>query len=79
MARQLRFVINGETVSGQDLEFEPLQERWNEYRCEDGSLVKIRLVVSKIVKLDRLDPFGQPIYQIVSTNVVSAAPPDAPS
>jgi hypothetical protein len=63
-------------VNGEELEFEPLKESWNEYRCEDGSYVKLKVVVSRIIRLDRQNPQGESIYQIISTNVVAATPPN---
>jgi len=75
MPRPVRLKLGNEMVDGEELEFEPLKESWNEYRCEDGSYVKLKVVVSKIVRLDKHNPQGEPIYQIMSTNVVAATPP----
>lgn len=74
MAR-VRLKLGEEWVEGEELDFEPLSERWNEYRCSDGSLVKLRLVVSKIVKLDKKNAQGEPIYQVASANVLAITPP----
>ncbi len=75
MAGRVRLKLGDEWVEGEELDFEPLSERWNEYRCSDGSLVKLRLVVSKIVKLDKRNPTGEPIYQVMSANVLAVTPP----
>lgn len=75
MPRQVKLRLGDEFVDGEELEFEPLKESWNEYRCEDGSYVKLKVVVSKIVRLDKVNPqTGEPIYQILSTNVVAVTP-----
>ncbi len=74
MAR-VRLKIGDEWVEGEELEFEPLKETWNEYRCSDGSLVRLKIVVSKITKLDKRNPSnGEPIYQVLSSNVLAATP-----
>lgn len=74
MAR-VRVNLAGEWVEGEELEFEPLKETWNEYRCSDGSFLRLKLVVSKITKLDKRNPAnGEPIYQVLSTNVLAATP-----
>lgn len=72
---RVRLKLGEEWVEGDELEFEALSERWNEYRCSDGSLAKIRLVVSKIIKLDKRNPIGEPIYQVTSANVLAVTPP----
>lgn len=75
MSRPVKLKLGDEAVNGEELDFEPLKESWNEYRCEDGSYVKLKIVVSKIIRLDKMNPQGEPIYQIMSTNVVAASPP----
>ena len=75
MSRRVKLKLGDEWVEGEELDFEPLKESWNEYRCEDGSYAKLKVVVSKIVRLDRENPqTGEPIYQILSTNVVAVTP-----
>lgn len=75
MPGRVRIRLGNEWVEGEELDFEPLRETWNEYRCTDGSYVKLKVVVSKIVKLDRRNAQGEPVYQVASTNVVAATPP----
>lgn len=74
MAR-VRLKVGDEWVEGEELDFEPLKEQWNEYRCSDGSYVKLKLVVSKIVKLDQRNDSGEPIYRVASANVLAVTPP----
>ncbi len=68
-------MFQGEPVEGEDLDFEPLKESWNEYRCSDGSYVKIKLVVARITKLNKRSDSGEPVYVVNSSNVVAATPP----
>jgi hypothetical protein len=77
MSRHVKIKLGDELVDGEELEFEPLKESWNEYRCEDGSYAKLKVVVSRIIRLEKLNPQGEPIYQFISTNVVAATPPPA--
>ena len=67
-------VINwqGREVPAEELEFEPLREGWNEYRTEDGTLLKLKAVVAKIIRLDAYTAEGDPIYNVTSSNVVTA-------
>lgn len=77
MPRHVKIQLGNESVDGEELDFEPLKESWNEYRCEDGSYVKLKVVVARIIRLERLTPQGEPIYQVISSNVVAATPPVA--
>lgn len=71
----VRIKLGDEWVEGEELEFEPLKETWNEYRCSDGSFVRLKIVVSKITKVDKRNAQGEPIYQVASANVLSVTPP----
>ncbi len=53
-------------------------EYWNEYMVDDGSIIKIKLVATEIVKLDNMhDPnTGDPVYVVLSMNVVSVQAPE---
>lgn len=76
MATKTKFLFNGVEVDAEEQDFEPLQERWNEYRTEDGSLVKLKAVVGKIVRLALYTADGEPVYHVNSNNVVFASAPD---
>ena len=75
MAVKTKVMFGGKVVEAEELEFEPLQERWCEYRAEDGALIKVRLVVAKIVRLNLYTAEGDPVYHVLSTNVMAASVP----
>lgn len=75
MGQRVRLKFGGEWVEGEELDYEPLREAWNEYRCSDGSFLKLKIVVAKIVKLDRQSDAGEPIYVVNSSNVLAVTPP----
>jgi hypothetical protein len=75
MGQHVRIKLGEEWVDGEELDFEPLKEGWNDYRCSDGSYVKTKLVVAKIIKLDKQNAAGEPIYVVNSSTVVAATPP----
>lgn len=52
-------------------------ERWSEYRLSDGSLVKVKPVLTSIVRVDgEFDPLGNPVYVIAAQPVVAVTPTD---
>ncbi|MFQ5663408.1 MAG: hypothetical protein ACE5HL_06225 [Terriglobia bacterium] len=75
MARRTRINIGDRTIEAEDMEFQPTREDWSEYQVEDGFTVRIKLVVSSILKTGERDPQGNPVYIVQSTNIVKVLPP----
>ncbi|MFQ5818000.1 MAG: hypothetical protein ACE5H2_08625 [Terriglobia bacterium] len=76
MARRTRINIGDRTIEADDMEFRTGHEDWNEYLVEDGYTVRIKLVVSSILKTNERDPQGNPVYIVQSTNIVKVMPPE---
>ncbi|MFW6111041.1 MAG: hypothetical protein ACOC6H_03290 [Thermoproteota archaeon] len=57
-------------AEAKDLDFEDQTEVWNEYKLEDGSTLKVKLVLQGVKRLDKCNPDGNPIYMIQSKNIV---------
>lgn len=64
-----------EMVDGEEVDFEPLAERWNEYRLSDGTLLKMKLAITKIIRLEKYNDVGEPIYLVSSNNLLSVSVP----
>jgi hypothetical protein len=53
-------------------------EVWNEYILEDGTVLRMKLVVTEVYRIEGLyDNDGNPVYQVKSSNVVAIRPPDS--
>jgi len=76
VARKTRINIGDRTIEAEDMEFQTGREDWNEYTVEDGYTVRIKLVVSSILKTGERDPQGNPVYIVQSTNIVKVLPPE---
>ena len=76
MARKTRINIGDRTIEAEDMEFQAGREDWSEYQVEDGFSVRIKLVVSSILKTQERDPQGNPVYIVQSTNIVKVLPPE---
>lgn len=61
-----------------EVDFSDEQEFWNEYKLEDGTTLKVKLVLRGVKRLARYEPDGTPVYVINSMNVVRAlnVPPE---
>ncbi len=77
MARKTRINIGDRTIEAEDMEFTTGREDWNEYQVEDGHTVRIKLVVSSILRTADRDPQGNPVYIVQSTNIVKVLPPES--
>lgn len=53
-----------------DLDFTEEVEQWNVYKLEDGTTLKVKLVVRGVKRLNKHNPDGTPIYIINSQNIV---------
>ena len=64
--------FNGRMVEVTPLTFRAAGENWNEYLAEDGSVARVKLVVTEILRVDgEYDPDGNPQYLVRSSNVVA--------
>lgn len=55
-----------------EIDFSEEKEYWNEYQLEDGTTLKVKLVLRGVKRLNRHEPDGTPVYVINSMNVVRA-------
>lgn len=62
---------------GEEVEFETEREGWNEYVLHDGTRLKMKSVVSDVLRLEIYQADGSPVYFINSTNVVTAIVPES--
>ena len=75
MERNIKVPFQGAPVDGEDLDFKTIREEWNEYQTSDGSTIRVKLVMTNIVKLkDKYDPTGSPIYVVRSSIVLAVSP-----
>ena len=77
MARKTRINIGDRSIEAEDMDFQSVKEDWSEYQVEDGYSVRIKLVVSSILKTNERDPQGNPVYIVQSTNIVKVLPPES--
>ena len=68
--------VGGQQIMGEEIEFETEHESWNTYILHDGTKLKMKAVVSNIVRLDMYKPDGEPVYVVNSSNVASADVPE---
>lgn len=73
----MKFKMNlaGKEVEAETVGFSPIDEHWSTYKIDDGSIVRLKLVVSDVFRLPTKDPItGAPQYIVRSSNIVSVEP-----
>lgn len=69
--RKINLPGRGE-VDATEVGFRSTGEYWNEYLLDDGTVARLKLVVTSVYRLDgEFDQKGQPAYIIESGNVVA--------
>jgi hypothetical protein len=64
-------------VDAEQVGFRPVQEFWNEYHLDDGSTLRLKLVVTTVLRVpDMFDAEGNPAYLVNSTNVMAVDAPE---
>ena len=67
----------GREVEATDIGFRQVREDWNEYELQDGTTLRMKTVVSDIVRVEgEYDNEGNPIYVVKSGNVLVVKAPD---
>ena len=68
--------FQGRSCRGVEIEVEESTERWCVAKLVDGSVIRLKAVITEILKLEgEFDAEGTPIYMIKSTNITSVASP----
>ncbi len=67
---------------GRIVNFKPLREEWSDYSLSDGTVLRVRVVLSKVTRMLNPDssmafgPTGEPLYFLQSANVVQVLSPN---
>ena len=67
---QIPRILQKDLEEGKDIDFKEKQEDWNIYELGDGTILKIKLVLTGVKRLKKWKPDGTPIYLVNSTNIV---------
>lgn len=65
----------GEFTEGERVNFETVKEAWNEYRCEDGTIIRFKAAVTSVYRTSLLNNAGDIIYVANSSNLMDVEIP----
>ncbi len=71
MAKQ-KYAYQGREVDGESVEFTTQGEQWTVYNLADGSLMRVKLVMMDVARLDdEFNQNGDPIYMFSAQQVIA--------
>jgi len=70
------FEYEGRQVFGQSVDFETKGEAWSQYALEDGTTIKMKLILLDVVRLEEHQQNGDPIYQFAAQYITATQSPD---
>jgi hypothetical protein len=74
--KRVKINFAGQQLDAEQVRVEQCTERWNEYRLDDGTLLKLKLLLATVHRVEgRYDAEGNPMYAIQSTNMICAEAP----
>ena len=76
MSKKKTVLYQGHIHEGEDLEFTTEKDAWIIIKAEDGTEIKLKPAVSRIVRSEQFTPEGEPIYIVNSTLLISQNVPD---
>jgi hypothetical protein len=55
--------MTGQMVEGIDVPIEEANERWSEFKLEDGTIIRAKMNIVSVARIpERFDPVGNPMY-----------------
>ena len=76
MSDKIKVNFGNEIVDASPVPINQSSEYFNQYFLDDGTVLRMKLVATRVLRLDdRYDNDGSPVYFVQSTNVLSV---DAP-
>lgn len=75
---KIQITMNDQVVEAVDVPILQSNEVWSEYKLEDGTMLRVKLVVGSIIRLiGQCDPEGNPVYLSKGTVVSIPIVPDS--
>jgi len=77
MSNKIKINFAGEEVEATPIEINQTNEYWNQYLLDDGTVIKMKPVTTKVLRVDnKYDNEGNPLYIVQSTNITAVNAPD---
>ena len=67
---------DGKVIEGEEVEFKPQSEPWCVLQLEDGYTIRMKLVITQVIRTNQKDADGNAVYVVRSSNVIAVSPPE---
>ena len=68
---------DGRDVDVTEIGYRTSGEYWNEYLADDGTVIRVKLIATEVLRLDgQFDQEGNPVYIVKTTNVTNVSAPE---
>ena len=76
--RMTKIPFKGKLIEAERINVKSHKEEWNTYDLEDGTKLRVKLVLAAVFKLKGIykEDTGEPIYVIKTDNIIDAQIPD---
>ena len=74
--KRVELKLGDKIVEGTLVDFETMREEYNSYKLSDGATIRMKTVVTNIIRTEEFTPTGEPVYIVNSQNVLVADVPD---
>jgi hypothetical protein len=68
--------VGDKAVEGKAVDFEAAKEDWSIYKLSDGTTIRFKAVVTKIIRTNEVNPDGEPLYHVQWQPVFAQNVPD---
>jgi predicted RNA-binding protein with PUA domain len=65
MGRKIDAQTSYSVWHGDEVKFEPQEEKWQEYMTTEGFKILVKPIVVKVIKYDKYNNYGEPIYSAI--------------
>jgi hypothetical protein len=70
--RRTKAMFNGKMVDGVEVPIDESNEKWSEFKFEDGTVLRAKVSILQVVRVDgEYDPLGNPTYAINMTPTIA--------
>jgi hypothetical protein len=73
---KVKVPVQGKDTPGVEVDIKSSVEHWNEYTLSDGTKLKVKIVLTRVVRTEKFKPDGEPVYFFEVANVGAATVPN---
>ncbi len=78
MPNRRKVNFQGQEVTAEIIDFEADKEQWSSYILHDGSMLRVKAVVTEVARLEGIyAPNGDPVYMVQASQILHVNAPES--